>query len=321
VKRIRVYEFGGPEVLKLEDATDPHPGPGEVLVRVHAAGVNPYDAYMRSGQYGARTPILPFTPGSDAAGIVEAVGSGVTEYAPGDRVYTTGTLTGAYAELTLCGRTQLQPLPSQVGFSEGAGVYVPYATAYRALFQIARAVPTDTALVHGASGGVGIAALQFARAAGLTIIGTAGSEAGMQLIREHGAHHAVNHGEGEHAKRVLGLTDGRGVNVILEMLANINLSQDLQMLAAGGRVVVIGSRGNVEITPRDLMLRDASITGMMLWNVPPLELARINRAVGAGLESGYLRPYVGARLPLAEAAQAHQRISQRGSHGKIILVP
>lgn len=319
MKRIRVYEFGGPEVLKLEDADDSRPGVGEVLIRVKAAGVNPYDTYMRSGNYGARTPNLPFTPGSDAAGVVEAVGAQVADIAVGDRVYTTGTLTGAYAELALCRRAQVQPLPKEISFAQGAGIFVPYATAYRALFQIARAVPLESVLIHGASGGVGLAAVQFARAAGLTIIGTAGTGEGLQLISEQGVHHAINHRAPAYLQEILRVTDGRGVDVILEMLANVNLGHDLKMLATGGRVVVIGSRGNIEITPRDLMQREASVTGMMLWNAPEAELAKVYRAIHLGLENGSLRPVIGLEVPLAAAAQAHRRVMEPGAHGKIVI--
>lgn len=188
MKAIRVSEFGGPEVLKLEDTPDPRPPqPGEVLIRVNAAGVNPYDTYMRSGAYGSGNPALPFTPGSDAAGVVESAGTDV-DLTPGDRVYTTGTISGAYAELALCKRSRVHPLPAHVNYAQGAGVYVPYATAYRALFQLARARLGETLLVHGASGGVGIAAVQFACAAGMKVIGTAGSDEGLQLVKKEGAH-------------------------------------------------------------------------------------------------------------------------------------
>jgi NADPH2:quinone reductase len=153
MKAICVSEFGGPEVLKLEDVPDPRPPrSGEVLISVNAAGVNPYDTYMRAGSYGTRDPALPYTPGSDAAGVVESAGAGV-DLKAGDRVYTTGTISGAYAELALCKSSQVQLLPTRVNFSQGAGVYIPYATAYRALFQLARAKPGETVLVHGASGG------------------------------------------------------------------------------------------------------------------------------------------------------------------------
>ncbi|MGA2982044.1 MAG: alcohol dehydrogenase catalytic domain-containing protein [Terriglobales bacterium] len=151
MKAICVSEFGGPEVLKLEDMPDPRPPQSrEAVVRVNAAGVNPYDTYMRSGAYGSGNPALPFTPGSDAAGIVESVAADV-DLTPGDRVYTTGTISGAYAELALCKRSQVHPLPERMSYAQGAGVYVPYATAYRALFQLAHARPGETLLVHGAS--------------------------------------------------------------------------------------------------------------------------------------------------------------------------
>jgi NADPH2:quinone reductase len=319
VKRIRIYEYGGPEVLKLEEADDPRPKTGEVLIRVKAAGVNPYDTYMRSGNYGARTPKLPFTPGSDAAGIVEAIGEDVTDIAVGDRVYTTGTLTGAYAELALCKRSQVQPLPGEINFPQGAGIFVPYATAYRALLRIARAAPPEGVLIHGASGGVGLAAVQFAHAAGLSIIGTASTDEGLQLIRQQGAHHAINHHAPNHLQEVLNITDGRGVDVILEMLANVNLDNDFKMLATGGRVVVIGSRGNIEITPRDLMQREASVTGMMLWNTAESELAIVHRAILAGLKNGSLHPIIGLEVPLAATAQAHRRVMEPGAHGKVVI--
>jgi NADPH:quinone reductase len=321
VKRIRVHAFGGPEVLVLEDAEDPRPGPQEVLIRVNAAGVNPYETYARAGTYGARNPTLPYTPGSDAAGTVEAVGEGVRDLAPGDRVFTTGTLTGSYAELTLCERVRVQTLPNNISFAQGAGLFVPYTTAYRALFQLARIAPAETLLVHGASGGVGLAALQFARAAGLTVIGTAGTEQGLRLIAQQGAHHAVNHHAKDYQARIVELTQGRGADAILEVLANVNLGPDLRMLASGGRVVVIGSRGDATITPRDLMARDASIMAMTLWNVPAEGLRKIGCAIRAGLEKGFLDPVVGLELPLAEAAEAHRRIASSGALGKIVLIP
>jgi NADPH2:quinone reductase len=321
VKRIRVQVFGGPEVLAIEEAEVPRPGPGQVLIRVRAAGVNPYETYSRSGSYGARNPALPYTPGSDAAGTVEAVGDGVRDLVPGERVFAMGTLTGSYAEFALCERARLQSLPGSVSFAQGAALFVPYATAYRALVQLARIQPAETLLVHGASGGVGIAALQFARAAGLLVIGTAGTDQGLELIGRLGAQHAVNHHADGYQAKIVELTHGRGVDAILEVLANVNLGQDLKMLASGGRVVVIGSRGDATITPRDLMARDASIMAMTLWNVPTEGLVKIGWAIRAGLERGFLDPVVGLELPLAEAAEAHRRIASAGALGKIVLIP
>jgi NADPH:quinone reductase len=320
MKAIRVREFGGPEVLKLEAVPDPGPpGPGEVLVRVKAAGVNPYDTYMRAGTYAAN-PTLPWTPGSDAAGTVESAGAGV-DLAVGRRVYTSGTITGAYAELALCERSQVHPLPEAASFAQGAGVWVPYATAYRALFQQAHARPGETLLVHGASGGVGVAAVQLGRAAGLTVAGTAGSDAGLELVRSEGAHHAVNHRSPDYRKQIIEWTGGAGVNVIVEMLANVNLGHDLTMLAYGGRVVVVGSRGTVEINPRDIMSREAAVHGVLLWRVPERDAAEIYPALEAGLANRTLRPVVGAELPLASAPEAHRRVMAGGAQGKIVLVP
>lgn len=324
MQAIRVHEFGPPSVMRLEEVPDPEPGPGEVLVEVRAAGVNPVDTYVRSGTY-AKLPPLPFIPGSDAAGIVRAVGPEVDGLAPGDRVYVTGTtgppVTGAYAELALCRATQVKALPSNVSFSQGAAVGIPYATAYLALFTKAHALPGETVLVHGASGGVGIAAVQLARAAGLTVIGTAGTERGRKLVAEQGAHDVLDHSEPGYLDSLEGLTGGRGVDVIVEHLANVNLGRDLEALAQRGRVAVVGNRGTVEINPRSAMTRDATIVGMQLWNATEAEVARAHAALGAGLANGTLRPVVGQELALGEAPRAHEAVMEPGAYGKIVLIP
>jgi len=320
MKRIRVYECGKPEVMVLEDASEPKPEAGQIVVQIHAIGVNPVDTYIRAGGPGY-APNLPYTPGSDAAGIVAAVGAGVTGIAVGDRVYCAGTLSGAYAEKAVCTPAQIHPLPEQVSFAQGAAVPIPYATAYRALFHRANAKPGEVVLVHGASGGVGSAAIQIARAAGMTAIGTAGTARAQQLVLEQGAHQVVDHHNPDHGKQVLEFTKGQGVDVILEMLANVNLGADLSILARGGRVVVIGSRGDVQITPRDLMRREAAIFGMVLMNATPAELTSIHAFLVAGLEHKILRPVVGKELPLAEAAQAHHLVMESSAFGKIVLIP
>ncbi|MBI4471057.1 MAG: NADPH:quinone reductase [Acidobacteria bacterium] len=319
MKAIRVNEFGGPEVLKLEELPDPKPDSGQVLVRVKAVGVNPVDTYIRSGTY-ARKPNLPYTPGTDAAGVVEAVGSNVKNFKPGDRVYTNGTITGACAELALADESRVHPLPAKASFSQGAALGVPYGTAYRSLFQRAQAKAGETVLVHGASGGVGIACVQLALAAGLTVIGTAGSEKGQALVKQEGAHHVVDHTAAGYTDQIMQLTDGRGVDMIMEMLANVNLAKDLTMLATFGRVVVIGNRGTIEINPREAMSREAAILGMLLFGADEKELAAIHAAIVAGLENGTLRPIIGEELPLAEAPRAHKRVMEQGAYGKIVLV-
>ena len=320
MKAIRVHEFGGPEVLKLEGVPSPQPGAGQVVIRVKAAGVNPYDTYMRQGNYAVK-PALPYTPGSDASGVVESVGEGVEGCAPGDRVYTSSTITGAYAEQVLAEAWQVHPLPPNVTFAQGAGVNVPYATAYRALWQIAHAQAAETVLIHGASGGVGVAAVQLARAAGMTVIGTGGTERGRELVAVQGAHHVLDHHAPAYLDELMKLTGGRGVDVVLEMLANVNLAKDLSVLAAKGRIVVIGNRGNIEINPREIMRRDAAVLGMVLWNASRPDLAATHAGLVAGLENGSLRPVVGRELPLAEAPQAHRAVMEAGAFGKIVLVP
>jgi NADPH2:quinone reductase len=320
MKAIRVEQFGGPEVLRLAEAPAPQPGPGQVLVRLRAAGVNPVETYIRSGNY-ARKPELPYTPGSDGAGVVEAVGAQVTEFQPGARVYTAGSISGTYAELALCPVSQVHPLPANVSFEQGAAVGIPYATAYRGLFHRAQALPQETVLIHGASGGVGLAAVQLARAHGLQVWGTAGTERGRQLVLEQGAHRVFDHGAAGYLEEISRATGSRGVEVILEMAAHQNLAKDLTLLSAHGRVVVIGSRGRVEIDPRDTMTRDADIRGMVLFNTPPPELARIHAALYAGLANGTLRPVIARQFPLAEAPQAHAAVMQPGAGGKIVLAP
>ncbi|GEJ56555.1 NADPH:quinone reductase [Anaeromyxobacter diazotrophicus] len=320
MKAIQVHQFGGPEVLALHEVAAPKPGPGQVLVRVRAAGVNPYDTYMRAGTYAIKPP-LPYTPGSDAAGTVEAVGPGVARVKPGDRVYTAATLSGAYAELALAQEAQVHPLPEKISFAQGAGLWVPYGTAYTALHHHGAARAGETVLIHGASGGVGVAAAQLARAQGLTVLGTAGTPRGLELARREGAHQVFDHSKAGYTEEILKATGGKGVDVILEMLANVNLAADLKLLAPGGRVVVIGNRGEASINARELMSRRASIRGFTLWAATPAEAAEIHAALAAGLENGTLRPIVGKELPLAEAAQAHREVMSSGAYGKIVLVP
>jgi NADPH2:quinone reductase len=319
MKAIRVHAFGGPEALKLEEVPDPTPAAGQVLVRVHAVGINPVDTYVRAGKYGPKD--FPFTPGIDAAGTIEFVGDAVNGFKPGDRVYAAGTITGAYAEKTLCKQSTVHPLPAHVTFPQGAAIGVPYATAYRALFQRARAKAGETAFIHGASGGVGIAAVQFARAAGLTVVGTAGTPEGLQLVLKQGAHHALNHRTPDYLKQLMDLTGGRGVDLILEMLANVNLGKDLPLLAHHGRVIVIGNRGQAEINARDTMMREADIRGTSLLNATEPELFSAHSAIVAGLENRTLNPVVGRELPLADAAKAHELIIEAAAHGKIVLFP
>ena len=313
MKAIRVSEYGGPSVLKLEDVPDLKPGDGQVLVRVHAVGVNPVDTYLRSNTDN-RGPKLPYTPGSDAAGVVEAVGGGVTGVKPGDRVYVGGSLTGAYAAQALCTPAQVHELPANVSFAQGAAMNVPYATAYHALIHRAHAHEGDTVLVHGASGGVGIAAVQIARARGMTVIGTASTPRGRQLVAEQGAQQVLDHTAPGYLKDL-------APSVILEMLANVNLKADLDVIAMNGRIVIIGNRGEISINPRTTMNKNAAVIGMALFHASPAQLAGIHAALVEGLRNGTLRPVIGQEIPLAQASRAHEAVMEAGHYGKIVLVP
>lgn len=322
MRAIVVHEFGGPEVLSLEERPDPAPGPGQVLIENTAAGVNPVDAYIRAGQY-ARLPSLPYIPGWDGAGIVGAVGTGVTDFASGDRVYFSGTTagrsTGAYASRVVCAAHQVHALPARLSFAQGAAIGVPYATAHRALLGRAQAKPGETVMVHGASGSVGLAAVQLARAHGCTVIGTAGSDAGLALVAAQGVRHAVRHGTPDTVREIQSATGGRGADIIIEMLANVNLDTDLGLLAVGGRVVVVGNRGRVEIDARQTMAKETAILGMSLWHLTDEQLSGLQDQMAAGFADGTLTPVVGSELPLAEAAAAHIRVYGGGSTGKIVL--
>ena len=321
MKAIVVREFGPADVMTLEDVPIPSPRPGQVLVSVKAVGVNPVDTYIRAGTY-ARMPSLPYTPGTDVAGTVEALGSGVTHAKRGDRVYANGVADGhgGYAEATICDEPKIHPLPDQVSFAQGAAIGVPYATAWRALFSRAQVRPGETVLIHGASGAVGIAATQIARAHGLRVIGTAGSDKGRALVREEGAHEVLNHGDADYISQIMPLTAGRGVDVIVEMLANVNLDRDLDVLALHGRVIVVGNRGRVEIDPRKIMGKDSAILGMNMFNVTAEEHRTIHAAIGAGLANGTLNPVIGREFPLVQAAEAHGAVMEAGAFGKIVLV-
>ncbi len=318
MKAIIVREFGAPEVLKFEETADLEPAENQVLVKIKAVGVNPVDAYIRTGTH-AQKPELPFTPGKDAAGIVEKTGANISGFKAGDRVLTTGSVTGTYAEFCLCEESQLIKLPENISFEQGAGVFVPYATAYRALFQKANGKAGETLLVHGASGGVGIAAIQWAKNAGLKIIGTASSEEGKNLVKEQGADFVFDHSKENYFDEIKEATEGFGVEIILEMLANENLVKDFEILKMFGRITIIGNRGSLDFNPRLAMGKDASLFGMSLFNAPETEMREIYEAIYKGLSEGFLNPVVGKTFELKDAAKAHHAVMEEKAFGKTIL--
>ncbi len=320
MKSIVVTEYGAPEVLQITDVPVPEPSGTQVLVRIEAAGVNPVDTYLRSGKH-AHAPKLPYTPGNDGAGIVEAVGADVMNIKAGDRVFTARSVTGTYAEFALCDEMMVGRLPENVSFEEGAGVWTPYATSYRGLFQKAQAQEGETVLIHGASGGVGIAAVQWAKNAGLTVFGTASSAEGKQLVLDQGADAVFDHSADGYLGEIREQSGDKGVDIIIEMLANENLENDFEALAMFGRIVVIGNRGSLEFTPRLAMTKDATIYGMSLFNAPVAALREIHEAIYDGLREGFLKPVVRKIYPLADASRAHHDIIENKAFGKLVLKP
>ena len=320
MKAVRVHQFGGPEVLKYEtNVPVPQPGAGEVLINVKAVGLNPVETYIRAGNY-ARLPTLPAILGHDCAGIVTTTGPDVTQFKTGDRVFVSKSNSGAYAEYSVSPASSVHRLPSELSFVQGAALSVPYLTAYRALFQRGSAQQGETVLVHGASGGVGVAAVQFARALGLRVFGTAGTKEGLELVKKAGAHCVFNHREEGYLEKIQEAREGK-VNLVVENAAHLNLGKDLTLLGLGGRVVVVGSRGPVEINPRDTMSREASISGVMLLNATPEQLLEAHTAIQSGIEAGWLRPIVGKEFPLEDASKAHSDIiGGSGALGKTVLV-
>lgn len=323
MKAIRVHAFGDPSVMRLDDVPDPTPGAGQIVVRVHAAGVNPVDTYIRSGTY-ALKPNLPYTPGGDGAGVIESIGVGVVDLKVGQRVWISlaaaGRAQGTYAERAVCDARHVHPLPDRLSFAQGAAINTPYVTAYRALFDRAALKPGEVVLIHGASGGVGIAAVQLAAAYGAIVFGTAGTDEGLALARDNGAAHAFNHKQADYLDQIVTATGPKkGVDVVIEMLANVNLDKDLGLLAPGGRVVIIGNRGRVEIDPRQMMVKESTVTGVTYWGAGGAAVQHAIAHVSAGFKDGALTPIVGAELPLADAAKAHERVMQSGAKGKIVL--
>lgn len=321
MRAIRVFEFGGPEVLKLlSDVVVPAPGDHQVLIKVHACGVNPVETYIRSGTY-RRTPPLPYTPGTDVAGIIESIGSNVSAFKKGDRVFTSSTISGGYAEYALAAEHTVYALPANLDFRQGAAIGIPYFTAYRALLHRAHVKAGESVLVHGASGGVGLATCQIARAYGLKVLGTAGSEEGRKIVLQNGAHEVFDHREANYIDKIKKSVGEKGIDVIIEMLANVNLSNDLKLLSYGGRVIVVGCRGSIEINLRDIMTKETSITGISLFSSTKEEFQQFASALQAGMEIGWLKPVIGSQYPLEKVAQAHENIIHgSGTVGKMVLL-
>ena len=325
-RAIVAAEFGPPEVLKLNIVPMPKVEAGQVLVKMYAAGINPSDTYIRLGPHGPwgatphLLPSLPFTPGKDGAGVIEAVGDGVTKFSPGDRIYTTGSLSGTLAEFALCAEDTVHPLPPSISYAQGACVGVPCATAYRALFLKAKVQQGDAVLIHGASGAVGLAAIQLAVAAGCAVVGTAGTAAGEAAVAALGAS-VVNHRSDGYlqaaADALPAAKDGK-FDLVLEMAAHANLLADLTVLQRGARILIIGSKPQtVAFNPRLLMPLEATVQGVFLPTASSEEKERTHEELYAAMDRGELCPVVGQVLPLVDAPKAHAQIVDPPAGGKV----
>jgi NADPH2:quinone reductase len=319
MKSIEVKKFGDPDVMTLVEKPTPMPGAGEVVVQVEAVGVNPVETYIRAGIY-PRLPDLPYTPGGNVAGTIYSCGADVTKWQEGDRVYSAATISGGYAEMALCNADQVFRLPENISFAQGAAIGVPAATAWRALFIRGGGGAGERLLIHGASGSVGQAAVQLARDAGMVVFGTAGNAKGCALIEKLGGT-AFNHNEKNYEDTLYKATSGEGFDLILEMLANKNLEKDLNLLAPRGRVIVIGSRGRIEIDPRLIMGKETDIRGLAVFNATDEEVATTHTALAAAMERGVLVPAISREMALPDAPLAHQLVMNDGNCGKIVLIP
>lgn len=323
MKAIQVTQFGGPEKLAYTDIEDVVAEKGEVCVRLNAAGVNPSDAYTLTGTYAFRIPQLPYTPGLDGAGIIEAIGEEVTNVRVGDRVFIAslmrGKSTGTFAQKIVCDATSVHTLPDHVSFEQGAALGVPALTAYRALFQRACLKPGQTVLIHGASGGVGLLTVQMAKSHGAKVIGTASKSEGKEMVLQAGADVVIDHVTEASIEDVLAITEGNGPDVIIEFLANINLEIDLKLIAPFGRIVIIGNRGSIEINPRLAMQKECDILATALWNAPQNEYEQSIHGVIGMLASGALRPIIGTTLPLHQASQGFEQLEKGIGNGKLVF--
>lgn len=322
MKAVTFDRVGGPEVLAYGEAPDPKLRPGKVLIKNHAIGINFADTLFRQGQY-LMQPKFPDVPGLEAAGVVEAVGDGVDGVRPGDRVAAIGTRT--YAEYALVSAGQTIPLPDSVGFEDGAAFPIQVLTAYHMLFTSHRLTEGQSVVVHSAAGGVGLAAVQLAKAAGARVIGTVSTEEKAALAKEYGADEVVNYASRDFAEETLKLTDGKGVDLILDAVGKPTLEKGLKCLAPFGHLVVYGRAGGVPdpLNVFSLFQKSIKVSGFVLYTVsamPDVHRKGIEESF-TRMAEGKLKLLIGRTFPLADAAEAHRHMESRQSVGKLVLLP
>lgn len=322
MKALVCKAYGPPETLVVEQGADPVPGAGEVLVGVKAAGINFPDVLMIAGEYQVKTP-PPFVPGGEAAGVVEAVGAGVHGLKPGARVICTPAL-GAFAEKVALPEARCLPLPDALSFEQGAGFTVTYATVCHAFRQSTALQAGETVLVLGAAGGVGVAAVEFAKALGARVIAAASSAEKLDFARQAGADEVIDYSISSLREAVRELTDGRGVDVVFDPVGGDLAEQAYRSLAWHGRYLVIGfACGEIPRFPVNIaLLKEASVIGVW-WGTwagrNPQDALRNMQELAAMVEAGTLRPRVTERYPLERYADAFAAITERRALGKVVL--
>jgi NADPH:quinone reductase len=324
VKALVCEAWGLPETLVVKDLADPQAGPGQAVVRVHAAGVNFPDALIIQNKY-QFTPPLPFVPGSEAAGVVERVGEGVGQVRPGDRVIAL-TGSGAFAERVQVAAAALTPLPEGVDFATGAALILTYGTAYHALADRGALRRGETLLVLGAAGGVGLAAVEIGKALGARVIAAASSEQKRSICREHGADEVIDYATADLKSTLATLTAGAGVDVIFDPVGGAFTEAALRSCAWRGRHLVIGfANGDIPRVPANLLLlKGCSLIGVFWGRYVKSEPAAWARDLAALLEwlrEGRLRPHIGGRYSLERGAQALSALLARRACGKLVITP
>src|SRR5579862_5399591 len=322
MKAMRVTQYGDPSVLKLEEVERPKPGPGEALIRVHAAGVNYADIYFRNGS--ARIPIpFPFTPGIEGAGVVEAVGDGVSEVKPGDRVAYPTMNIGSYAEYQAVKVANLAPLPNEVSFEDGAAVILQGLTAHYLLHEFYSVKRGSTVLVHAAAGGMGLLLVQWMKHMGAVVIGTVSTGEKAKIAREAGADHVILYTKQDFAEEAKTLTGGVGVDYVIDGVGKTTFTKNLDALKPRGWATVIGMPSGLAdpLAPNSLMMKSLTISAGALYNYTATrdELLWRARDVFAGLHERWLKLRIYRTFPMAQAAEAHQLLESRQTTGKLIL--
>jgi NADPH2:quinone reductase len=322
MKAVVCEAFGGSEVLHLRDVPDPlPPGPGEMQVRIRARGVQYVDVLMLAGTYQFR-PDPPFIPGNEAAGEVVAVGPDVEAFKPGDRVMARLRL-GAFAEMANVKAADCDLVPARLSLDEAAVFRAAYMTAYHALMQRGRLAAGERVLVHGAAGGIGIAAIQIAHLSGAEVIATASTEEKRAVCLAEGADHAIPY-QGGFRDRVMGLTEGRGVDIVYDPIGGATFEESLRCLAWGGRILILGFLGGGPANARTnyLLIKGIEAIGVRLGGFlearPELAAATMKRLLALAAE-GKLKPYIWRRYPLEEATLAVQALIDRKVIGKAVL--